>query len=118
MKSETVNRWREAHHASLETLTDKGDSGLKIWRTLRRLEQSASRITTMLCNGEIEQDRADLSLGMIGQQVRSIVPLAKNFFINRDPRGYALKLDPEQGPIPEGMHTDWGRYGILAAQID
>lgn len=40
------------------------------------------------------------------------------FFVNGDARGCALKLDPDKTPIPEGMHTDWGRNGILAAQID
>lgn len=51
--------------------------------------------------------------------------LPAGFFINQDPRGYALKIrtprsDPKRQDVTEcpGLCTDWGGYGILAAEID
>lgn len=47
-------------------------------------------------------------------------------FINRDPRGYALKIDDEwirqqradhRTVHMAGIHQDWGGYGILAPEI-
>jgi hypothetical protein len=55
--------------------------------------------------------------------------LPPGFFVNGDPRGYALKLDPE-APQVEGLpsakaliesarlHRDWGGYGILSPEIE
>lgn len=39
----------------------------------------------------------------------------KSFFVNEDPRGYALKLKltPEER---KGIFTDWGGYGLLAPE--
>ena len=42
--------------------------------------------------------------------------LPPGFFVNGDPRGYALKLEP--GSVPFPLHEDWGRYQILAPVID
>ena len=42
--------------------------------------------------------------------------LPKGFFVNLDPRGYALKLEP--GSVPYPLHEDWGRYQILAPEIN
>ena len=49
--------------------------------------------------------------------------LPPGFFVNRDPRGYALKIDPENklGALlikDAGLHTDWGGYGVLSPMID
>jgi len=37
------------------------------------------------------------------------------FFINRDPRGYALKLNFGDERVA-GVYTDWGGYGIIAPE--
>lgn len=42
--------------------------------------------------------------------------LPEGFFVNGDPRGYALKL--ETGSVPYRLHEDWGRYQILAPEIN
>jgi hypothetical protein len=41
-------------------------------------------------------------------------------FLNRDPRGYALKIDDEwMRAHPQfRLHTDWGGYGIIAPEIE
>lgn len=50
--------------------------------------------------------------------IRNRKPLVP-VFINRDPRGYALKID--DGWMREHnaeLHRDWGGYGIIAPEID
>lgn len=39
-------------------------------------------------------------------------------FLNRDPRGYALKIDSEYVRAHSlAIHRDWGGYGIIAPEI-
>lgn len=45
--------------------------------------------------------------------------LPKGFFINHDPRGYALKIRTEDNgeyPGRQISYTDWGGYGILVPE--
>lgn len=117
-----IQRSRQLHHAALESLRAPGNltPGLVLWRKLRRIEQWITSDTTAYCNGGHTQEwldarcrRALCSVGMV------FGGLPKGLFVNRDPRGYALKLDPEQGAvIPAGLHTDLGQYGILAPEIN
>jgi hypothetical protein len=49
--------------------------------------------------------------------------LPPGFFVNRDPRGYTLKIDPENklGALliaDAGLHTDCGGYGILSPELN
>jgi hypothetical protein len=62
--------------------------------------------------------------GRIGLLVsKALGKLPPGFFVNRDPRGYALKIDPDNklGTLlikDAGLHTDWGGYGILSPEIN
>jgi hypothetical protein len=118
-----VQRRRENHHRALETLAQTVDCetpGLVLWRQLRRIENPLHYNAERYCNGDIDSEQWEV----IKNQYRN--RLAKVFggrvptgvFINGDPRGHALKLDNEQMAIPAGMETDWGGYGILAAEIE
>ena len=118
-----IQRRRENHHKALESLAYQvglETHGLALWRQLRRIETWFSHYSVEYCNGTIDTDKFEA----IRQQAKN--RLAKVFggripdgvFINSDPRGYALKLDNEQVAIPQGMETDWGGYGILAAEIN
>lgn len=118
-----IQRRRENHHKALETLARQvgcETNGLTLWRQLMRLERWLSQYSVQYCNGDIDGDRWE----QVKEQ--ATVKLAKIFgyhipegvFINSDPRGYALKLDNEKVTIPQGMDTDWGGYGILAAEIN
>jgi hypothetical protein len=112
---------RLRHHAALKRLASRKCklTGLQIGRRLRRLEAEATRITTDLCNGTVDQELADAMFDAIEIKVATVFGRApKGFFLNRDPRGYACKLDPDHTVIPDGMHKDWGGYGILAAEIN
>jgi hypothetical protein len=118
--AEHVQRWRDNHHRALEALATNGKSGKQLWQALNRLEHTAHKRAEDYCNGTVtvEQweafaEKAERAVGVIFGKVPA------GFHLNGDPRGYALKLDPDHGAtIPEGMHKDWGGYGILAAVIE
>ena len=120
---------RQRHHAALEQLArhinpvlDK--SGLQLWRQLRRVELQATQATTAACNGEISQDDLDAACTKAEFAVRKSFGgcLPPKFQINRDPRGYALKLassdDGSEVATPFALHQDWGRNQILAPEIN
>ena len=110
------------HLAAIQKLAPHQDA-LKTHRLLRRLEMTVSRATTAQCNGENYQGqpyRNDANFQTYLESVESRVAkifggqVPQGFFVNTDPRGYALKID--EGFIPDGMATDWGRFGILAPE--
>ena len=147
MKTATLTRKeataarRARHHAALASLhaSPATADGLKIWRTLRRVEAEAHDAATAQCNGAAygsQPFRPDcLPDGTEGTEeqptpwedysatVRARVAKAfggkvpQGFFFNQDARGYSLKLNPDKVTIPEGMGTDWGGNGLLAAEI-
>lgn len=134
---------RARHHAALASLTaNPFQSGLAIWRKLRRVECLASAGAVAYCNGEIFAASNGSKAGGIYRHydfqregceaweafvTREIIPavarafggrIPDGFCVNGDPRGYALKIDKDQGGIiPAGMETDWGGCGILAPEI-
>jgi hypothetical protein len=139
---------RAAHFAALEALTlpdakGRKPSGLSTWRKLRAVENDAHDAATAQCNGEpyggqpfrhedddAPEDEYSRFLDSIRARVVKILQrhdLPPGFFINQDPRGYALKIrtprsDPHRTPDEvtdcPGLETDWGGYGILAATIE
>lgn len=117
----SFSRARQQHQA-LEELADSLNmnnefSGVQIWRKLRRIEGEARRATTAYCNGTITEQACDEACTLVMGAVRRVfTALPTGFFINRDPRGYALKLEPES--VPFKLEEDWGRYQILAPEIN
>lgn len=105
--------------------------GREISVALLKLENKARRAATAQCNGEAfegqpfrEEKQWDEFKAMIRASVAAIFnsTVPPGFFVNGDPRGYALKINNE---VPAGkalidstkMHTDWGGYGILSPEI-
>ncbi len=102
---------------------------IALCKKLRRLEAKASRITTDYCNGDFDDgesgEKLDAALDSILAKVNAIlgntgIPSEIPVFINRDPRGYAIKIEDdwvranyESKPI----FRDWGGYGIIAPEI-
>ena len=135
---EATERFRAQHHRALETLRHESCtlSGLQLWRKLVQLERLAHAGATASCNGEnirivwplfgprdydfhSDENAWDNLRKVAADCVRNIFGhVPAGFVVNGDARGYALKIDPDSGRVPEGMHTDWGRNGILAATID
>lgn len=117
--------WKERHLKALEALGFVGS-----FRTLRTLENRANYNAVLYCNGPayngIDSDVYETRQERIAEQVKKLFggTLPQGFFINGDPRGYALKINAgneagmEHHPeyIPEGLHKDWGGYGILAPE--
>ncbi len=134
---------RKAHHRALSSLhaspitsydgydeTEMHEArGLKMWRRLRRIEAIAHDATTAQCNGESyngqpfreEEAWEDFKSGILAQVGRvfgvSHMHVPAGIYINGDARGMALCLDAEKVKIPDGMATNWGGDGILAADI-
>lgn len=138
VQKENVTRWRIAHHRALESLRAAhcSKSGIQLWRKLCEIERLAHAGATAHCNGEnirivwplfgprdydfsTDENAWEKLSAVAIDCIRNIFGhVPAGFFVNGDARGYALKLDPDKVAIPEGMHTDWGSYGILAAVID
>ena len=113
--------------------------GKKISVALFKLEREAHKAMEHACSypepyrshtfgvfrfGESE-DAMDTYKRLVTETVQAIFggKLPPGFFVNGDPRGYALKIDPENklGSLlirDAGLHTDWGGYGILSPTID
>lgn len=122
MKANTdiVIKQRAEHHAALKAMlpADSTMSGVECWRKLRKLESRAAKLALQMCNGpEVDEDEKERIDAAVTAGVEKIFgrPLP-GFFINHDPRGYALKL--EAGSVPFKLHQDWGGYQILAPLID
>lgn len=134
-----LDQRRKAHHRALSSLhasplasqEEHEQRGLRMWRRLRRIEAIAHDATTAQCNGERygsqpyreDDESGESPLDVFFDGIRSDVAkvfggtLPTGFMINHDTRGYALKLDSDKTTIPHGLETDWGGYGILAADI-
>lgn len=109
--------------------------GKKISVALFKIEREAHNAATAQCNGEAfegqpfrnEEHWEAFKVGIQARVERVLMFPHHNtrvpgFFINGDPRGYALKIDNED---PKGkelieavkLHADWGGYGILSPEI-
>lgn len=101
-------------------------------RKLHRIEVSLHRPILDYCNGEraVTCEQVDAVCVKALAKVCAILGIdeagakACGLFVNRDPRGYALKVDDSwtrahneaQRKLTDGrqLHSDWGGYGILA----
>ena len=102
---------------------------IALYKKLRRMEAKAQAIALRLCNGPEYPggyDEVDALTGAILEKVNAILgnsgPDAVPVFVNRDPRGYALKIKSEYmagaGWIAQwALMRDWGGYGIIAPEI-
>lgn len=98
---------KERHIDALKSIGFTGS-----FLSLRRLEERAHRLAERYCNEEMPEGEYEREEDSIIKGVTKLFggQLPQSFFVNSDPRGFALKVNP----CPEGMHRDWGGYGILA----
>lgn len=129
-----ILRCRAAHHEALKAmLPNSALGGLEIWRKLSRIEREAEAGAVAHCNGESlvryqgstrmewdfnhDENAWDNFKDRITDKVKGVFGyLPKGFFVNGDPRGYALKLEPQS--VPFELHRDMGGYQILAPTIE
>ena len=103
---------------------------IALCKKLRRLEAKTSRITTDYCNGDFDAgengEKLDAALDPILAKINAILgnsgPDAVPVFVNRDPRGYALKIESAWTlaycqRTGRRIYSDWGGYGIIAPEI-
>jgi hypothetical protein len=102
---------------------------IKLCKKLRRLEAAASRRALVQCNGGpdyLEEETCEAAYDVILARVAKLLYLdgddghSPAVFINRDPRGYALKIRETTmreafAGVP--LHRDWGGYGIIAPDL-
>ena|SRR5688572_3505393 len=111
-----MNHRKLNHLKALQSLGFKASQ----FNRLRQIENLAHWRAENYANGKIgSQPFGEKEWEMVEFEVikalKKLNPsLPDSFFVNADPRGYALKIDNEKATIPQGMHTDWGGYGILA----
>jgi hypothetical protein len=96
---------------------------VKLCKKLRRLEIEGNELGLRLCNGPEfpgGYDEADAVGNAILAKVNRLLGIGKvGVMLNRDPRGYALKIgDVIMRKQNLTLHTDMGGYGILAPEID
>lgn len=129
MTSEQVQRRRQAHHKALEALALQvgcKTPGLKLWRQLARLEKRLLNCCLNYSNhASYGTERWQKDKDQAREELKRIFggTIPQGVYINGDPRGSMLKLDSgsagEPGvAIPEGMQTDLGQDGMLAATIE
>ena len=95
------------------------------YNVLRRIETVANRLMEDYCNGEVSETGYDLRYEKIKTRVAEVFGgnLPEGFYLNSDPRGYALKLDDayvrdKEWEGDERIETDWGGYGLLAPDFN
>jgi hypothetical protein len=98
----------------------KEKNPVALCKKLRRIENKVSAILTQHCNGTADGETAGREVIRTTGKVRSLLGFTdydkKHFFVNGDPRGYALKMSSNWA-IDKRIHRDWGQYGILAPDL-
>ena len=108
-------------------------------KKLRRIENSIAPIILRNCNEGVPDDEMDAATNKALNRVIALLGMGKPLFaerqcdtlpavfINRDPRGYALKTSSEWADAYNAncrimgtpqLHCDMGGYGILAPELN
>lgn len=83
------------------------------------LEKKAHKWAEDSCNFDMPEATETRRHNIIMRDIKRIFgEVPKGFYLNGDPRGAILKIDPEKGGDTEGLQTDWGSYGMLAYTVE
>lgn len=100
-------------------------------KKLRRIEVATSLVMEHYCNGIATLEDADCAANLAKTRLQKLLygpndKSSNRLYINRDPRGYALKLNDVwtrgwnqaryAAKLP-ALYTDMGGYGILAPDL-
>ena len=118
-KREDQQRALDRHYqtcAELVKLCGGTRDARKASRLLWDAEKAAHHAAEQYCNGEIDSEAWDrVKDETRAKVIDALGSLPPGFFVNGDPRGYALKLEADSVPID--MHRDWGGYQILSPEL-
>lgn len=119
---------------TLEAITKHGNSLLAVFpnaieknpvalcKKLRRIENAVSKPILDYCNGDCDEETINSAVNKAHKKLCELMGFSTAFRINRDPRGYALKIDDtwmrQNFDISREIHRDWGGYGILAPDLN
>lgn len=122
-----LQRWHDKLDRHYQTMVRlavhmglKDINGKKLSSALLKLENQAHKATTDYANGDIQMEDMDRIDDEVTAKVTKLFgKKLPGFFVNRDPRGYALKIDDKFMPKYEkvGLERDMGGYGILSPEI-
>ncbi len=92
---------------------------IQLCKKLRRLEVKGNQAACDLCNIPDYQDKADKIFAEVEGKLRTLLGNSPApIIINRDPRGYCLKIESEYVQAHDiNIHRDMGGYGIIAPEI-
>ena len=92
---------------------------MTLCKRLRRIETAFSRVSLAYCNGTTTEAEIDRAAGNATSALaRLLRPGSVPLHLNRDPRGYALKIDDEYTRAHGlDLERDGGEYGILAPDL-
>lgn len=84
-----------------------------------KLEARVNRTSVAYCNGDIDSEEWKLSKIGYTEKINDIFygMVPHGFFINSDPRGYALKINNEDNFYPNAIFKDMGGYIYLAPEV-
>ncbi len=95
---------------------------IKLCKKLRQYEIKAQRVQDIHAAGKYEEAAREEALLLVGLVILLLKQTSGNefgIFINRDQRGYALKIPSEI--VKEKnltIHKDWGENGIIAPDLN
>ena len=109
----------EAHGNNLLTIFPNATvkDPIKLAKALLRIETKTNRQMTDYCNGLMDAVANDVCATVARRKVEVLLgpPDAVPIVINRDPRGYSLKIDDSYMREHRlQLYRDFGGYGILA----
>ena len=108
----------QRHGEKVNAIFNTGIESIELYKKLKRIENKAHGLAEDYCNGKIETDEIE----SVDKKILDAVDKILNFrklgipvFYNKDPRGYALKIQDDYVREHElQIHTDVGGDGILA----
>jgi hypothetical protein len=110
------------HGENLRVIFNLDDEPVKLCKRLRIIERAANRAALDYCNGVIEAEQIDAIEEKVLARLDKIINYRAQgipVFFNRDPRGYALKIDDEYVRGNNlNIPRDWGGYGIIAPDFN
>ena len=130
---EAVRRHGETLLAAFPNATEKNPVAL--CKKLRRIETAVARPILDYCNGDngMTVEKLDIATDKALKRKATLLGLddagtmLAGLFVNRDPRGHALKVSDEWtrkfnakryvASLP-ALHTDMGGYGIIAPDLN
>lgn len=129
---EAVKRHGESLLLAFPNATEQNPVAL--CKKLRRIENSIAPILLQACNGpEVPEDKLAAACEKARNRAARLLGITDNeqivtgIHVNRDPRGYALKLnddwtckynDEQYADGGHPLYTDMGGYGILAPDLN